>query len=72
MIVSELVITVSFDELEILYLLMSDTFMAVPLKYQLIIGSGSPVAWQLNVTAFVSFSSMSTTSLMTSAWTIQK
>jgi len=44
MIVSELVITVSFDELEILYLLMSDTFMAVPLKYQLIIGSGSPVA----------------------------
>ena len=66
-IVNELVIVRLFIELKILYLLVSDTFIIVPLKYQLILGSGSPVAWQLNVTGFVSFSSKSGTSSVISA-----
>jgi len=43
-IVSELITTVPFTELDILYLLVSDTFIVTPLKYQLIVGTGSPVA----------------------------
>jgi len=38
-----------------------------PLKYQLIVGTGSPVAKQLNVIGFVSFCSRSVTSSVISA-----
>ena len=66
-ILRKLVIAISFNELDILYLLVSDTFTSIPLKYQITAGTGSPVAWQLNVTEFVSFSSSSHTLSVTSA-----
>ena len=61
--------TVPFTEFCTLYLFVSDTFIMIPLKYQLIDGTGSPVAWQLNVTGFVSFSSKSITPTVISDWT---
>ena len=60
-IVSKLVITVSFSVSVTLYLVASDTFIIISLNCQVIFGNGSPIAWQLNVTGFVSFSSDSVT-----------
>ena len=61
MIVNELVTTVSFSVLDTLYLVASDTFIMISLDCQVMFGNGSPIAWQLNVTGFVSFSSGSVT-----------
>ena len=66
-IVTKLVIVMSFFELDILCLLVSSPFIMVPLKYQLIFGTGSPVALQANVTASVSFLSVLVTSTVISA-----
>jgi len=43
-IVSELLITNPLTEVDILYSLVSDTFIRTPLKYQLIVGTGLPIA----------------------------
>jgi len=43
-IVSELLTTVPFTELDMLYSSASDIFIIAPLKCQLIVGTGSPVA----------------------------
>jgi len=64
-----LVIIVPLTELVTLYSLVLDTFIITPSKYQMIVGTGSPVAWQLNVTGFVSFSIMLVSPAMISAWT---
>jgi len=52
---------VMFNDLDtIMYLLLlSDTFIIISLKYQLMSGTGSPTVWHKNVT----FSSWSLTSL---------
>ena len=65
MIVSKLVNMRPFIEINTLYLLVSDAL----LKIQLIPGTGSPVALQVNVTESVSFSSISVTASLISAWT---
>ena len=64
---SKLLITVSFNEFDILYLLVSDTSKVLSLKYQLIFGTGSPVASQVKVLERVSFSNKSVTSSIISA-----
>ena len=61
MIVNELETTVSFSVLDTLYLVASDTFIIISLNCQAMFGNGSPIAWQLNVTGFDSFSSGSVT-----------
>ena len=61
MIVNELETTVSFSVLDTLYLVASDTFIIISLNCQVMFGNGSPVAWKLNVTGFVSFASGSVT-----------
>ena len=66
-ILRKVVIATPFNKLDILYLFVSDTFIRIPLTYQLITGIGSPVTWQLNVTEFVSFSSSSHTLSVISA-----
>ena len=43
MIVSKLKTTVPFDELDITYLLALCMSIVAPLKYQLILGTGSPI-----------------------------
>ena len=45
-------VVVMFNDLDtIMYLLLlSDTFIITPLKYQLMSGTGSPTAWHKNVT----------------------
>ena len=45
-------VVVMFNDLDtIMYLLLlSDTFIIASLKYQLMSGTGSPTAWQKNVT----------------------
>ena len=43
-IVNKFEISVSFTVLDTLYLLVSDTFIIVPSKYQMMVGTGSPMA----------------------------
>ena len=66
-IVSKLVIVISSFELDISCLLVPSPFIIIPLKYQLIFGTGSPVALQANVTGSVSFLSSLVTSTVISA-----
>ena len=44
---------------ELLYLELSDKFIITPLKYHLIYGTGTPMAWHTNCILFVSFSTKS-------------
>ena len=59
---SKLLITVPFNEFDILYFLASDTSKVLSVKYQLIFGTGLPVASQVKVLEAVSFSNKSLTS----------
>ena len=70
-IVSELSITLLLV-LVVLISIAFDVFIMLPLKYQLIFGSGSPVALQVNVIGFVPLSITSVISVVISGGTKHK